>query len=436
MKMRLRIRPRLIALFIVISLSAEYYYLVDMEAKIGGIIQYSHFALGICVMWGAVISAQMLDKKYPVFQYMAFPAAFVALTVLGAIQANRLYNQGLAIGWFGQYRQIIWAILYYPISEYVFYGKITCDDLRKVLKLVGTIQLIIFISQYFLTDQMVFVHVHEAHRYGEIRYYFSPTLIDLLLFFELDRFLNEHGPRTTWSRISSVCYIIAILFEVMVVQKYRLTTVGLLCCSALGVLIYKGTTMQKLRYFLLAGIGVIILLNTTIVQDIIGEVLFKKTYNGGVSSLRIREIGRAFYIDTFLKHPLLGGGFPQLEFSGAAEASGYTANLYVGDNGIFGFLFMYGGLGILWVVFLWIKMLRNGWKIYKKSGQLTYFLYPLFFVVTCVNEVHWYYMDGFMFLMFFLVLQQNELQSISLSENEKRTRKRMRCVKAAREAEI
>lgn len=401
--MNIKIKQRMVALFIVISLCARYYYLVDTEESFLG-FGFSQIAVFIALVWGLVIWLKLIKKPDFRFSYAVLMSIFPFLAFLSAFQAYRLYRQNIFTGFFVQYFPIAWAILYYPISKYVHYGKITVEDIKKLIKIIGIIQLVIFIGQYILSGVVRFTYVHEGTRYGEVKFYYSPVLLDLLLFLEFDNFTENGGKMSIGRKLLLLGYMAAILFEVMVVIKYRLTTAGLLLCLGMGVLLGKSSIKKKTLYIILAIIGGLLILNTTIVQDILNEVLHGQTFTGGVSTLSAREFGRAFCLDVFFKHPILGGGSIGL----TVPTERMSQSIYLGDYGLAGFLFIYGGLGLFWILMLWAKMLKYGWSIYKKKGRLVYILYPLFFVITGINEIHWYENWGFMVLVLFLVMQQNE----------------------------
>lgn len=405
--MKIKIKHRLIALFVVISVCARYYYLVDLEGSFLGFSSSQIAAVFIALVWGLVIWFVLIRKSAIRFPYAVPMAFFPLLALLSAFQAYRLYGQDIFSGFFAQYFPVAWALLYYPISKYVYYGKITIEDIKKLIKVVGSVQLVIFISQYILADMIRFTYVHEFVRYGQVKFYFSPVLLDLLLLFELDNFMGNGNRMSLWGKLISLGYMVAILFEVMVVIKFRLTTAGLLLCLCVGVLLGRNSIKKKTLYIFLGIIGGLLLLNTTIVQDILSELIKGKTYDGDISTMLIRNGGRASCFDMFLKHPFLGGGYP-LNFHVPDKL--ISRDVSLGDLGIFGFLYIYGGAGILWVLLMWRKMLKYGWLIYKKKGQLAYMLYPLFFLITGINEFHWYEDWGFMVLVLFVLMQQNEFK--------------------------
>lgn len=410
--MRIRIKPQLIMLFFIMTICADYYYLVDKSYYIFlPVLSMENIAIAISFIWGICLCFKTFNLRDYHYMYSREMIGILIMTVLSSIQANILYNQNISAGIISQRFIILWALLYFPISKYLCYGKINLTDIKKIITIVGTIELAVFIIQYFMANRVIFTYVLTAKRYGEYRFYFSPIILDLLFFFKLDDFFKKDGKIS--QRINSLIYIALIIFEVMVVQKYRLTTIGLILMAGLALCMMKQSIQHKAIYWIVGIIGAYCLYHTTLVQDVIHEVFQGRTYTGGKSTLVVREVGRTLYINTFLKHPIFGGGYARSDNYLAVIASGRLQRIFFSDNGLFGLLFIYGGVGIAWFFLLWIRMIIHGYKIYKRSDCLTYLLFPLYFLVTGINEAHWYWSDGFMILVIFIVLQREELVNSS-----------------------
>ena len=66
--------------------------------------------------------------------------------------------------------------------------------------------------------------------------------------------------------------------------------------------------------------------------------------------MAISELGRmqeAIFRNAGINIHFWGGGYPYIE--DALEASGYYKRMYLVDNGVFGFIYIYGGVGIIWI---------------------------------------------------------------------------------------
>lgn len=394
--------------FILIS-SQSYFYLIDDKLEILK-IQPSDFALIVALFWAAFIlgSYQKLNLKR--MQFAGYMVLFAALIFLSSLQSQLLFGQSIKYGLIQQRRLLIWIFVYFAIELALIKGKFSDEQLISMIRIIGRIELAIYISQYFLYDYIHFLYVSVSSRYNDVRFYFTPTLLDFLFMIEIDFLLSKYNSKR--EKIKSGITIVLILFEVMIVQKFRLTTMALICCFVLCVLIKRFSKAIKLIYAMTVALGICILLNTTMFRDIIEQFSLGFTDYGHFG---IRVDARKLYLEMLAKHPLLGGGYPYIE--NALEASGYYKRMYLVDNGVFGFIYIYGGIGIMWIVALWTKLIKMSWKVFENKNVTYFLLFYLFFILTCINELHWYYDSGigvFILSLCILDAKYNELYRMSI----------------------
>lgn len=397
--MKVKVNIKLLVLFIVISGGLSFYHLINPDFKLAS-VNIEDIVLVFSAMWGLYTWINLLHRPNPKFAYWPWMIGILFLIIASSWQSLNLFNQSFWLGFRAQRNIFVWALLYFPLSKSMCYDKFTLENVKNMIRLIGIIELVLFISQYFLTGKISFLYANMGTRYESVRYYFQPVLLDLLLFVELDNLLKIKGK----NKIASIIIIVTIIFEVMVVQKFRLTSLSLILCCAFGVLIVKRGIKIKFVYFLLAFIALGVILNTTMFQDLINTFMFKET-----STLGIREAGRELYIQNLTYHPIFGGGYPHEQSYAACQAAGFFKNIFLVDNGVFGLTYIYGGVGIVWIITLWFRQLKNGYNLYKKNGMLLYLLFPLFFVITGINEVHWFWQNGFMIFVLFIVMQEKEV---------------------------
>ena len=110
-----------------------------------------------------------------------------------------------------------------------------------------------------------------------------------------------------------------------------------------------------------------------------------------------------------MKHPILGGGYPSNFYQPARYAAGIDQLIYLYDNGIFGFMYIYGIIGLIWLVSLWAKILKDGSYIQKQYSEMLFLLYPFFFIITCMNELHWYWEYGMVVFSLYLCAMEAKI---------------------------
>lgn len=407
--MKIKTNKVTIMFFFILISSQSYFYLIDDKLEILK-IQPSDFALIVALFWAAFIlgSYQKLNLKR--IQFAGYMVLFVALIFLSSLQSQLLFGQSIKYGLIQQRRLLIWIFVYFAIELALIKGKFSDEQLISMIRIIGRIELAIYISQYFLYDYIHFLYVSVSSRYNDVRFYFTPTLLDFLFMIEIDFLLSKYNSKR--EKIKSGITIVLILFEVMIVQKFRLTTMALICCFVLCVLIKRFSKAIKLIYVMTVALGICILLNTTMFRDIIEQFSLGFTDYGHFG---IRVDARKLYLEMLAKHPFLGGGYPYIE--NALEASGYYKRMYLVDNGVFGFIYIYGGIGIMWIVALWTKLIKMSWKVFENKNVTYFLLFYLFFILTCINELHWYYDSGigvFILSLCILDAKYNELYRMSI----------------------
>ncbi len=407
--MKIKTDKVIIMFFFILISSQSYFYLIDDKLEILK-IQPSDLALIFALFWAAFIlgSYQKLNLKR--MQFAGYMVFFAALIFLSSLQSQLLFGQSIKYGLIQQRRLLIWIFVYFAIELALIKGKFNYEQLVSMIRIIGRIELAIYISQYFLYDYIHFLYVSVSSRYNDVRFYFTPTLLDFLFMIEMDFLLNKYNSKR--EKIKSGITIVLILFEVMIVQKFRLTTMALICCFVLCVLIKRFSKAIKFIYVMIAVLGICILLNTTMFRDIIEQFSLGFTDYGHFG---IRADARKLYLEMLAKHPFLGGGYPYIE--DALEASGYYKRMYLVDNGVFGFIYIYGGVGIIWIAALWTKLIKMSRKVFENKNITYFLLFYLFFIVTCINELHWYYDSGigvFILSLCILDAKYNELYKMSI----------------------
>lgn len=208
-------------------------------------------------------------------------------------------------------------------------GNIRYSTLFEALKIVAFLELFLFILQYLIAPSFMFLHVNTSTRYGGLRFYFMPTLLDFLFMVEADKLLDKK--RSHQKRLLSAVTCLLVIFETMVVQKFRLTSIALLICLALAMYIKRSGIDTKIVYTFLGVVLFVLLLNTTMAQDLIYQI---KSGFSDYGHFGVRLDGRKLYLSMIAQHPILGAGYPYIQK--ALEAAGYNKAIFLSDNGVFG----------------------------------------------------------------------------------------------------
>lgn len=399
MNFKLKIRPASITLAIIIAINLYYFYLIDTYEITVASLPLRDIAILIAAMWGIYYWIKLKNCRKIQYLFKWWMVGIVVLAFTSTIQSYVLYSQPFILGLAPQRYVLVWALMYFPICKCLKCDVIKKQDLIGIIKIIGLIQLFLFIINFYVENS--FLYVNTGLRNGQTRYYFACILLDLLFFFCLDSVTVKKGA----AKLPYLLIAAAILFEIIEVQQFRLSSMGLIICGGFYIVLVRIQKEYKMVYFVIGCIATGILFNTSLVQDVLTRVL-TNNYDAGT---KIRSVGRDLYFAAIINHPILGGGYPSSYYQPAQVASGASRLIYLYDNGVFGFMYMYGLAGIVWVVSLWGKLLSRGWKLYKNNKVLVYLLFALFFIVTCINELHWYWEYGFVVFSLFLALENEEI---------------------------
>ena len=155
-------------------------------------------------------------------------------------KANLVFGSNQFIdGLIQQRRLIIWCLIYFLIKKALESGNIRYSTLFEALKkkIVAFLELFLFILQYLIAPSFMFLHVNTSTRYGGLRFYFMPTLLDFLFMVEADKLLDKKKKPSEKITVRSNMLISNIWNHGC--SKIRLTSIALLICLALAMYIKR-----------------------------------------------------------------------------------------------------------------------------------------------------------------------------------------------------
>lgn len=346
--------------------------------------------------------------KYPVIRISKctfLMVSIVFLSLLAAFVEKKMYTDASFFkSFFQQAQWWIYSLLFLSIIRLLKIKKVTEAQIMKTIAILGIVQVSIGIIQYLLSDVLTFVHVSSNLRYGEPRYYYPIVLMVLLLFIAIDRVFQ----RTQYTK-KQLLIIVLCFIEIVIVQKYRSTLMGVLGAIAIGFIFWKNKFINKFIWIVIGAIVFLtIILNSNIIQDTISSLLYNSD-----NSLGMRNTLISFLCENIKQHPLLGSGWVSsgaaYSYAASAYRNAYDWNVFAfADGGIFSFVYSYGVGGLIWVILLWSLMIKRGYKIIQRKRKYVYFLFPIYMLITMYIDIHWYIHDQFFVLSVFCALQEEQ----------------------------
>lgn len=365
-----------------------------------GLVKFSDLGVLISALFFLWAFVGVRTKKRTRYLYAPFVLMFIIMIIVSAFMANKFFNQPLGWGIRPLRLQITAFLLYFPMTRMLNVGQMKKKDVLDILFLVGTFELIIYTLQFVLADIAQFTYVNTSEiRYDSARLRVPYLLPMILGLYVLGWFLTGKIKK---KKILSLFYVAWCFFLLIGICKHRAPSLILICVVGLGYLLWrKNLSMKAIVGIILGLFAVVFITNSEGIMEALGVLL------GGSSTgdtLSIREAGQVYYIAKLQNSPIFGFGFPNIACAAATTAAGELYNYFLVDNGIYGFAYIFGIMGIGWIVLLFVKTLRMSYGLYKKRETYFYLLYFVFELVNLYIGMHWFYYYTFPFVAAFTLL--------------------------------
>lgn len=392
--------PIEVIIFMIILFFIEHcMYLIDIgTVRILGKINIDDFTLVLYLIFFCVvfIKYHRFPRKRYKSKIIIISTFFIALT--SSFMGTKVYGQPFMLGFRPQRFFIMTYLLYFPLIRMIYCNRNNVEYVKKVFINFGIIELILYITQYFLISKKIFLYMRVSERFGEIRLPFDSILLVILPFIILNEIINKNNIKRNY-------IILALnLFFIIFVSKTRMIIAGISIAMAIILFFYnKGS--KKVLTIILMIFGIMIGVNTEIGKTYLNSI--SKEYRLKDSNTLIREEAQKFYISETSKSPILGRGFVNITFNNAVIISKYNKGYYFNDNGLIGFYYLYGIIGVLWIMALFLIILKKSYFLYKKNNY-SYLGYSLYTVITSYTLLTCYNQTGAFFIVILLVSLDSE----------------------------
>jgi hypothetical protein len=338
--------------------------------------------IGICIA-----CYSMLYRRKIRYTYGGCAIFAIILSLTASIQCWIITGQNIILGLRPQRMYILCWLFYFVLLKLIIIEKLYIQNIVKIIRYSGYIILLLYIIQFLIGENYMFLNVKFNYRYGTIRLYGSTLFVDLLYIISLSEIVK--GKRI---KLKNLIEFIIIMLYVIIIRKGRMMLFSYLAVFILSLLLWKGASYKKIIIFLLALFGVSLIIN----DEMIGYIMQAFTNSSNDENVIIRISAVKYYFEMLKQHPILGGGFVNTTYSAAAEMAGVTKNYYFVDNGFLGYLYQYGLLGGLWNIFLYSKLIKDGIKLIRLENDYFVFLY-VFFSLLGIRAGIWnfYYFSTF-----------------------------------------
>ena len=389
-----RVSSKDIICILLTALQFDLYYLLSTEFKLGQMIL-------------VLVSLYYIIRYFSIGSSLKNANTFLVLylTLLmftGAFQVSRLFGENFLSALLAE--RVIWTYIffYFALQKLFEKNKIKNHECIRYLKISCVIQLVLYFTQWILSDKIMFLHVLSGTRYGSSRFYMSPILLIYMICFSVSNYYNRIEPT------KSMIWIVAIMAEILIVQKYRMTTVSILLAILCGFLLYRGSHK---RWFVLLGFGliaVVVVINSRMGQDVISSLMGM----GSDNSVNGRSAWRWWALGELRKNPILGKGFvftdKTYSYGGQYVKRLFGWSFTPGDHGIMGFIYEYGGLGAGWYIALIITQVKKAIAVWKYNKNYAYIIFLVFIIIDSYSELYWILSNGIFVLVVYMTMLHKE----------------------------
>lgn len=307
------------------------------------------------------------------YQYGYIVLFILIMGIYSSIQSYVLHGQPLIQGLLPQRFMISGFLFYFLLMKYINEKENAYENLKKIFLCLGYLELFLYITQYLLFKKIQFLQMNYTIRLNDIRMNLDAMAVPYIIFHAANNIYKNR--KISWKDILSIS---AGLFYSFVIAKTRIVLAAYILAFIGGYLVWKKGGKKKI-YVFFALFAMFVYLS----QTELFAFLIMGLKNMDLSA-QTRVIGREYYIDRILEHPLFGCGYINLNNAYAATYAGVKSGIYWVDLGIYGLTFFFGFIGLIWVIILFKKMAVMSFRL-TKGGNLTFWMYMLYMIVLSPN---------------------------------------------------
>lgn len=388
----------LMYIFLILTLNFHCFYLINPDKipldDIGFVLEIILFVL-------IFLSNKKINNKE--YDYLGITISVIILVIISSITANIQYEQPFFLGLRAQRHWIMALNMYFPIRYLLKNNKISINGLVNTIYNFSIIYLVITTIQYVLANKLIFLNVSVNNHYGSHKFYFDESVLVLLFSITFYKVISKEKNNKVLNLILSIWTLIFIYQF----TKYRTILLALVISVTIFVIMDKGFSMKKIGIISVILFGVAIFINTDL------GVTILEALKGNDGSLNMRTVGREFYFKKLEGNYIWGNGFISILWPKSYIEGGIAERIYYTDNGIFGLMFYYGLIGVIWWLIMNIKVLYNALAIRKFTKDFSYLIFITINLLVITTGIPNYF-DGTIVVAIFLAILETRYKEIIL----------------------
>ena len=389
----------ILALILVVRTGIFDYYAIN-DLLIGPLrVRDTYFLLEIA--WSVIVFLRY--KGFSMKGSFVTPVfLLVLLELLSCFVSFFYFSQPFQLGFLAQSSIISGFSVYFSLNTLIQRRIITFESVFRLVKVICLIQLFSNTAAwlvYSTTGTFIFPGMTVfTERYGSPRIVFMQVeMIVLLLSISMNSVLHNK------KSIRNMILVVWGGIYFMVFAKLRASTIAIIISFAIVVLLWRKAGIKKSSVILLSIIFVFIFAEKIpIIQDII--LTLTDNIGTSVNTMEIRDTARTYYLTKFAQSPIFGWGYPHANWDAAFIGQGKANGYFFSDNGVFSFLYIYGGLGFIWLLYLaskYVKCLRYKYLQYNDYALIFWGVYQLVMLTTGMFWIVGSYQISFVLMLIY-----------------------------------
>ncbi len=365
-----------------------------------GLLKFSDIGtvMGLLFLIWCYTGVQSRRKVH--YQYGFSVIFFLLLQLISALTAFCHFEQPVAYGIRAMRNIMVCFLLYFPVTRVLQLGILKRRQLVNILFFVGTLELLLYTAQFLLAGVTQIIHVDtDELRFGSARLrvpYLLPMMLGLMCYDQVLR--NKAGSALQAGK--NLLFLAWSVFLLAGICKHRAPALILICTLILGYVLWRRAVSTKILIgSLILIIGIASFFNSSLILSVLDALS-----SGSENTLLIRSQGQQYYLEQLRQSWLFGFGYPNADWNPATEASGVLYLYFLADNGVLGFFYIYGLVGMIWLGQLFIRLIKGSWNLYRTSNCYFFLLYFIFETANLYIGMHWYYYYFLPFVMVIILL--------------------------------
>lgn len=360
------------------------------DYMIPSLIKYSDLGIMFSILFFLWVYLLVKPKNKDIkimYPYKWIILLFIIMIFISSFMAKIYFNQPISWG-VRSLRQIITCfLLYFPISKALQCEVITKNDLKKYIIIISTFEMVLYTIQYMFINKVVFLNFAYDNviemRLGHRRLRYPIELPILSTFLVFNNLLNSKG-----YKLKNIMYILWFAFILIIMVQKRTQILSFLLTIALIFVLWRKKAGTKI---IITSVVFTLLIGFALNSSIVQSAIYSATNRGSSDdTLTIRENGIEYYKERVKESPIFGFGHPNVNCNNAMIASGVNHYYFLADDGIYGFYYIFGITGLIWLSLFWIKNLKYSYILYKKINYV-YILYFIYETFELYIGMKWYY---------------------------------------------